>query len=113
MEEEKRPFWRDIRFYIPFVLVLILAFVLGMGFQKSMSNKEWNDALNRSIYRYNFTLAGYSKFKTNETLREPFACVLGDGDQIEEIFWNVFDPALNRIPVCFVSTYKPEVENRR
>ena len=107
MQDEK-PFYKNIRYALPFIIFVILAFVLGMVFQKSMSDKEWNNALNTSIQRYNFTLAGYSKFVTQEALREPFACVLGDGEQMEEIFWNVFNPALNRQPVCFVNIYNPK-----
>jgi len=106
MQDEK-PFYSNIRFYLPFILIVILAFILGMILQKSISDKEWNNILNNSIQRYNFTLAGYSKFQTQEALKEPFACVLGDGEQIEQIFWNVFTPALNRKPVCFVSIYNP------
>lgn len=106
MDNEK-PFSKNIRYILPFLLFVVLAFVLGMVYQQLKSDREWNNFLNESIQRYNFTLAGYSKFQTQEALKEPFACVLGDGEQMEEIFWNVFNPAVNGQPVCFVSIYEP------
>lgn len=107
MDEEK-PFYKNIRYVLPFALIVALAFLFGGMYGKYQTDKEWNKFINSSIQRYNFTFAGYSKFKTQEPLREPFACVLGNGDDMEEIFWNVFTPALNRQPVCFVSTYSNE-----
>lgn len=111
--KEKRNFW------ILSVLVIALFFVLGMTLQKSLSERYWSNILSdysnkvensidNSINRYEFTLAAYSKFKTQELLREPFACILSEnGDEMENIYFDIFVPALNGQPVCFVNTYFP------
>jgi len=57
---DEKPFYKNIRYALPFIVFVLLALVLGIAFQKARSDREWNNVLNNSIQRYNFTLAGYS-----------------------------------------------------
>lgn len=104
----------EIKFWILCGLVIVLAFVVGMSLQKDISEKEYtkvlknyvyetNHRINQSIQRYSFNLTAYAKYQTDEKLKQPFACVLGDGEIMEDMYINIFIPALNENPVCFVN----------
>ena len=112
MDKEK------IRFWLPYGLFVTLAFILGMWLQSDLSEEKWNNILqnyvnelNDAIQKYEFNLTAYSKFQTAEDLRQPFACILGDGNVMEEFHWNVLSQSFNNKPICFMNTYVPEEEN--
>lgn len=101
----------DGKFWVLSLLVVVCFFVLGMTLQKSLSEKQWLEILNNykervdnSIKKYEFGVVAYSKVTTQEPIREPFACVLGNGEEMERMYLDLFIPALNGQSVCFVNT---------
>lgn len=113
MNDEK-PIWNLMkgREWSLFVICVVLAFTLGAWFEQAHINKYWKNIMHqrdlefsKAIKKYNFSLVSYSPVATNETLPLPFACVLANGNETSRMYYNLLVPAVNNIPVCFVSNY--------
>lgn len=92
------------------IWILIIAlgfflFVLGGLYGKSLGLSEANAKFNSIVQRYEFETVAVSSEKTNESLNQPFVCILtSDGNTTEKMFENFFIPSLQRQPVCLVNT---------
>lgn len=96
---------------ILFCLAGIVLFLSGMKVESMILINQFNDAfadyeqrfINNSVQKFEFNLSAHSAQKTQEPLKGAFACVLGDGKVMADIYATVFVPALYGYPVCFVN----------
>lgn len=96
---------------ILFCLAGIVLFLLGMKLESIILISQFNEVfadyeqrfINNSVQKFEFNLSAHSAKKTQETLNGAFACVLGDGNVMVDMYANVFIPALYGQPVCFVN----------
>lgn len=103
--------------WILIISLVALAFVLGMLLEQKIFTKKYNfllqemeDEVKNSIKKFSFGTVAYNPKPINETLNEPFVCIIGDNSTVEKIFSDVFLPAMEGNPVCFVNEdyYKEE-----
>ena len=96
-----------------YIAAVLLALLAGAMIDRNYVDKSYNKSLSSieeqykskilDIQYYDFNLSAYSKFQSQEPLRQPFACVLGDGEEMEKMFYEVFSVAGEGTPVCFVN----------
>lgn len=108
---------------ISHILLGIFIFLLGMKVESMILIEDFNEVfanyeqrfINNSVQKFEFNLSAYSTQKTQEPLNGAFACVLGDGNVMADMYGKVFIPALYGQPVCFVNnmsiTESPQKEN--
>ena len=114
MEQKTKTMEQKTKTTINLILIGAVLFLLGMKIESVILSSQFNEAFadyeklklldfENKIQKFEFNLSAYSAQKTQEPLKDAFACVLGDGNVMVDMYANIFIPALYGEPVCFVN----------
>lgn len=106
MEKEKT----NYGIWILLFAIILCSFVVGIIYGQNTESKKMEKLFNSYVQEYNFEKIAYSPVAT-DSIPMPFACILGDKEEMAKAFQNIFQPAVNKFPVCFVNTHNYNESN--
>jgi len=95
---------KDYGKWIVIFSIIACSFVLGAMWGKYLENKSMEKLFDSYIQKYDFEKIAYSPIATDD-IPMSFTCILGEKEELARVFQNVFQPAVNKFPVCFVNTH--------